>query len=91
MTLTGHWNRIDRRIFELWPQEILEMEKSKWQERWRIYRRQVEKHLTSGGRIHSRQDWTFEFIVRQSLRSIEQKIDNLDFLDGKLANNIPVE
>jgi hypothetical protein len=83
MTLTGHWNRIEKRTFELWPQNVLEQEKQKWQERWELYRLKVNAHMMNGDSVNRSRVWAFAFIVRQSLTSIQEKIDTIDILEGK--------
>jgi len=80
MTLTGHWKRIDERVRELWPRNVLEQEKQKLQERRELYRAKVHAYISSGGSINRRHHWVFEFIVRQSLTEIQQKIDTIDIL-----------
>jgi hypothetical protein len=79
---TGHWNRLEQRIWELYPQDILEQEKQKLQKAEERYVLQVDIHFKNGGSINTDHDWVFKFVVRQSLKEIQDKIDTLDFLEG---------
>ena len=83
MTLTGHWKRIDERVRELWPRNVLEQEKQKLHERREVYRAKVNAHISNGGSIDRGHNWAFEFIVWQSLTEIQQKIDAIDILEGR--------
>lgn len=85
MTLTEHWNRVDKRTRELWPRNVLEQEKDKWQERRELYCRKVDAYLLNGGSINRRNDYAFAFIVRQSLIEIQEKLDAIVILEGKTA------
>ncbi len=79
---TGHWNRLEQRIWELSPQDILEQEKQKLQKAEERYDLQVAIHIKNGGSINTDHDWVFKFVVRQSLKEIQDKIDTLDFLES---------
>jgi len=85
MTLTGHWNRIDERVRKLWPQTVLEQEKQKLQERRKLYRDKVSAYISNGGSINRNHDWAFEFIVRQSLTEIQNKLDTIDILTDAIS------
>jgi hypothetical protein len=87
MNPTGHWNRLDKRIREIWPRDILEQEKQKLEEARRLYRLKVNNHIASGGRINRDHDWVFEFIIRQSLTEMKEKIDVIDILEDVLSAN----
>jgi hypothetical protein len=80
MTLTGHWNRINKRVEKLWPQNVLEQEKQKLQEKRELYRGKVDCYLANGGSIDWNHDFVFEFIVRESLTEIQWKIDSIGIL-----------
>jgi len=82
MIPTGHWNRIEKRVKELWPQNVLEQEKQKLETARKLYRRKISAYMTSGGRINQNHDWVFEFIIRQSLTEIQEKIDTLAVLEN---------
>ena len=83
MTLTGHWNRIEKRTLELWPRNVLEQEKQKWQERRELYRRKVDTHIINGGTVNRDHDWAYAFIVGQSLKSIQEMLDIIGILEGR--------
>jgi hypothetical protein len=82
MTPTGHWNRIDQRTSELWPQSVLEQEKRKWQAILFRFRDAVNSYILNGGNVNRSRVWVFEFIVRQSIIEIQDKIDTLKILES---------
>jgi hypothetical protein len=83
MTLTGHWNRIDQRVSKLWPRSVLEQEKQRWDERLKLYFAKVDAHIQRGGSINRSHDCAFQFIARQSLTEIQEKMNTIDVLEGK--------
>jgi hypothetical protein len=87
MNPTGHWNRIEQRVGELWPQDVLKQEKQKLEEAGKVYHRNVATHIMCGGAINQAHDWLFNFIIRQSLKEIQEKIDTLDFLESVCLTN----
>ena len=82
MTPTAHWNRIDQRTCELAPQNVLEQEKQKWEKNRDRFRNAVSAHISNGGNINRSRLWVFEFIVRQSIFEIQDKIDTLNSLES---------
>jgi hypothetical protein len=64
----GHWNRLEQRIWELFPQDIVEQEKQKLQKAIERYLLQVDIHIKNGGSINTDHDWVFKFVVHQSLK-----------------------
>jgi hypothetical protein len=87
MTLTGHWHRIDERVYKLWPRSILEQEKQAWEKRRIHFRTSIYAHILSGGNIHRDREWAFEFVARQSIAAIQDKMNMIDALMGKLSDN----
>ncbi len=82
MAPTGHWKRLTQRIRELHPQDILEQEKQKLQRAIERYVLRVGIHIKYGGSINADHDWVFKFVVHQSLKEIQDRIDTLDFLES---------
>jgi hypothetical protein len=87
MTLTGHWNRIDKRTAELWPRNILEQEKQRWHERWELYCDKIEAYVASGGSVNQKRARTFAFISGKSVATIQDKMNMIDALRGKTPIN----
>ena len=79
MSPTGHWNGLEQRISELFPKDVLVQEKQKLQRAEERYVLQADTHIKNGGSINTDHDWLFKFFVRQSLKEIQDKIDDLIF------------
>jgi hypothetical protein len=88
MSPTGHWNRIEQRVGDLWPQDVLEQEKRKLEKAGEVYHHKVTAYVMGGGTINQSHDWVFNFVIRQSLKEIQEKIDTLNILESVcLANS----
>ena len=85
MTLTGHWNRIEDRIGQLWPRETLERETELWRSRLEKYSQSIRDHQELGGAINRSHDFAFRFIVRKSIERAQDKINLIDALYGRIA------
>ena len=89
MTTTEHWNRLDQRIRKLWPQEVLEQEKLRLDEAGKLYLFRIGIHIKNGASINRNHDQVFRFIIDQSLKEIQKKIDTLDILENVCLTNFP--
>jgi hypothetical protein len=83
MTITAQVIRLNQRIDDLWPREVLEREMVNWCTAWNRYCRSLRDHLNFGGRIGSYRLVTFRMIVRTALERIQSKLDVIDILEGR--------
>jgi len=88
MTITGHIIRIDRRVDELWPRDVLEREMEHWLKIWSNYLKSLRPQWDES-RIKSYRYFTFKRIVREAVQRIQDTLDMIDILEGKPVSPRP--
>ena len=80
MTLTGFWNRIDAWVYSLEGRDELVLARKELNERRLQYEEALKRHRCR--RMNSSRVETFRFIVSQSLKEIEARLDTINVLEN---------